>query len=88
MDEEDVDIKLELMVVFKVFFVELCGLLEKIFKIYGNEKKKVVLGIFVEKWCEFYQELYKDNLDIVSCEGFIFYILEINLFDIYKQIRF
>lgn len=54
MDEEDVDIKLELMVVFKVFFVELCGLLEKIFKIYGNEKKKVVLGIFVEKWCEFY----------------------------------
>lgn len=63
MDEEDVDTKPELTVASQVSFAELCGLLEKISKTHGNEKKKAVLGTFVEKWREFHQELHKDNPD-------------------------
>lgn len=87
MDEEDVDTKPELTVASQVSFAELCGLLEKISKTHGNEKKKAVLGTFVEKWREFHQELHKDNPDTVSREGLTFYIPETNLLDIHKQIR-
>lgn len=71
MDEEDVNTKPEVIVASQVSYAELCGLLEKISKTHGNEKKKGVLGKFVEKWREFHQELHKDNPDTVSCEGLI-----------------
>ena len=56
----------------KVKFAELCGLLEKIEKTQGNDKKKRVLRGFVDKWREFHAEVHKD--DIAETVGrFIFF---------------
>ncbi|KAK3794568.1 hypothetical protein RRG08_003717 [Elysia crispata] len=45
----------------EVKFAELCGLLEKIEKTHGNDKKKHVLKGFVDKWREFHAEIHKDD---------------------------
>ena len=68
MDEEDVDKQRDVTVASQVSFAELCGLLEKISKTQGNEKKKNLLGKFIEKWRDFHKELHKDTPDTVSAE--------------------
>lgn len=50
----------------KVKFAELCGLLERIEKTQGNDKKKRVLKGFVDKWREFHKEIHND--DVVETE--------------------
>ncbi|GFN81474.1 DNA ligase [Plakobranchus ocellatus] len=45
----------------KVTFAELCGLLEKIQKTQGNDKKKRVLKDFVDKWRDFHTKVHKDD---------------------------
>jgi len=42
----------------KVHFAELCGLLEKISKTQGNDKKKKILKGFVQQWRESYDKLH------------------------------
>jgi hypothetical protein len=66
MEEDDTDTKPDITVASKVSFAELCGLLEKISKIHGNDKKKVMLGKFVETWRNFHKDLHKENPDTVS----------------------
>ncbi|XP_050403534.1 DNA ligase 4 [Patella vulgata] len=48
----------------KVGFAELCGLLEKISKTQGNDKKKKVLKEFVDLWRNYHTELHADNPDL------------------------
>lgn len=50
----------------KVPFAELCGLLEKVAKTQGNDKKKRVLKDFIDKWRESHATLHHDNKDVVS----------------------
>ena len=47
----------------KVAFVELCGLLEKLSKTQGNEKKKRVLREFVDRWRRLHSEVHSDDAD-------------------------
>ena len=49
----------------KVPFAELCGLLEKLQKISGNDKKKRILRDFVEKWRQFHNDVHKDEINTV-----------------------
>lgn len=56
----------------KVPFAELCGLLEKVSKTQGNDKKKRILKDFIEKWRESHNTLHKDKKDIVSDWNFRF----------------
>ncbi|XP_005097120.1 DNA ligase 4 [Aplysia californica] len=51
----------DVTVASKVSFAELCGLLERIQKMQGNEKKRRVLRDFVEKWRQFHDEVHKDS---------------------------
>lgn len=50
----------------QVKFSELCGLLEKIQKTQGNDKKKKVLKEFFDKWREFHLQIYQDDKDTVD----------------------
>lgn len=50
----------------KVFFAELCGLLEKISKTQGNDKKKRIMKEFIDKWGDFHNQLHNDNKKTVS----------------------
>ncbi|XP_052257350.1 DNA ligase 4-like [Dreissena polymorpha] len=45
----------------KVHFSELCGLLEKISKTQGNDKKKRILQDFVAKWRESHATIHTEN---------------------------
>lgn len=54
---------IESSVASNVKFSELCGLLEKINKTQGNDKKKRVLKDFIDKWRYFHQNLHKDDKD-------------------------
>lgn len=45
----------------EVPFSELCGLLEKISKTQGNDKKKRILKDFIDKWRDYHENLHKDN---------------------------
>ena len=47
----------------KVAFAELCGLLEKLSKTQGNEKKKRVLREFVDRWRRLHSEVHSDDAD-------------------------
>uniref|UniRef100_A0A2C9JHQ7 DNA ligase n=1 Tax=Biomphalaria glabrata TaxID=6526 RepID=A0A2C9JHQ7_BIOGL len=47
-----------------VKFSELCGLLEKIQKTQGNDKKRKVLQDFIEKWRACHKELHTNNSSI------------------------
>lgn len=44
-------------------FAELCGLLEKISKTQGNDKKKRVLKDFVDRWRNLHDDLHKKDSD-------------------------
>ncbi|XP_041359150.1 DNA ligase 4-like [Gigantopelta aegis] len=57
------DENLTVTVASKVSFTELCGLLEKISKTSGNDKKKRVLKDFVQKWRNFHDELHSKSND-------------------------
>ncbi|XP_071117642.1 DNA ligase 4-like [Haliotis cracherodii] len=59
----DGDVKTGVSVAAKVSFTELCGLLEKISRTQGNDKKKRVLRDFVEKWRDFHNETHGENKD-------------------------
>ena len=59
------DAMLTVTVASKVSFTELCGLLEKISKTTGNDKKKKVLKDFVQKWRDFHDELHSKSNDTV-----------------------
>ena len=48
----------------KVPFAELCGLLEKLSKTQGNDKKKRVLRDFVDLWRRLHSEVHADDADI------------------------
>lgn len=50
----------------KVFFAELCGLLEKISKTQGNDKKKRIMKEFIDKWRDFHNQLHTDDKKTVS----------------------
>ena len=52
----------------QVPFAELCGLLERLQKTTGNEKKKKVLKDFIEKWRQYHETLHKPSSDTVSME--------------------
>ncbi|ESP05690.1 hypothetical protein LOTGIDRAFT_181463 [Lottia gigantea] len=56
----------EVTVASKVGFAELCGLLEKISKTQGNDKKKKVLKEFVDIWRNYHKELHGDKPDLVD----------------------
>ncbi|XP_076100664.1 DNA ligase 4-like isoform X2 [Mytilus galloprovincialis] len=45
----------------KVFFAELCGLLEKISKTQGNDRKKRIMKEFIDKWRDYHNQLHKDD---------------------------
>nr|KAG5701196.1 hypothetical protein BaRGS_023305 [Batillaria attramentaria] len=47
----------------RVPFAELCGLLEKLSKTQGNDKKKRILKDFVDKWRNLHSEVHKDDAD-------------------------
>lgn len=49
----------------KVSFAELCGLLEKISRTQGNDKKKRLLKEFVERWREFHKTIHRDDEELV-----------------------
>jgi alpha-L-arabinofuranosidase len=49
----------------EVPFSELCGLLEKISKTQGNDKKKRILKDFIDKWREYHDKLHKGKKDLV-----------------------
>lgn len=51
------------VVAAKVPFAELCGLLEKLSKTQGNDKKKRVLGDFVDSWRRLHNETHTDDAD-------------------------
>lgn len=57
----------------KVPFAELCGLLEKVSKTQGNDKKKRILKDFIEKWRESHSTLHADNKDVVSKSLCVFF---------------
>ncbi|KAL5020930.1 hypothetical protein ScPMuIL_000085 [Solemya velum] len=48
----------------KVSFAELCGLLEKISRTQGNDKKKRLLKEFVERWREFHKTIHRDDEEL------------------------
>ena len=45
----------------KVQFAELCGLLEKISKTQGNDKKKRILKDFIDQWRKSHISLHGDD---------------------------
>ena len=45
----------------QVPFAELCGLLEKLSKTQGNEKKKKILENFIDHWRKLHNEVHKDD---------------------------
>lgn len=49
----------------KVSFAELCGLLEKISRTQGNDKKKRILKEFVDQWREFHKTIHNDDDKLV-----------------------
>ena len=49
----------------KVHFAELCGLLEKISKTQGNDKKKRTLKDFIDQWRRSHKSLHGENKDTV-----------------------
>ena len=52
----------------KVHFAELCGLLEKISKTQGNDKKKRILKDFIDQWRQSHNALHGADKDSVgSC---------------------
>ena len=57
---------MEISVASKVPFAEMCGLLEKVSKTQGNDKKKRILKDFTEKWRESHNTLHGDKKDVVS----------------------
>ncbi|XP_069127951.1 DNA ligase 4-like [Argopecten irradians] len=66
MADVDADDKPTVTVASKVSFAELCGLLEKISKTQGNDKKKRTLTDFVDKWRDFHNSLHKDGKDTTA----------------------
>ncbi|KAK7101253.1 DNA ligase 4-like [Littorina saxatilis] len=54
------------VVAAKVPFAELCGLLEKLSKTQGNDKKKRVLGDFVDSWRRLHNETHTDDADTTT----------------------
>lgn len=48
----------------EVPFSELCGLLEKISKTQGNDKKKRILKDFIDKWREYHDKIHKGKKDL------------------------
>ena len=48
-----------------VAFAELCGLLERLQKMSGNDKKKRILKDFVDKWRQFHDDVHKDDKSTV-----------------------
>lgn len=55
----------------EVPFSELCGLLEKISKTQGNDKKKKILKDFIDKWREYHDKLHKGKKDLVCSDSVI-----------------
>lgn len=53
----------------KVSFTELTGLLEKLSKTQGNDKKKKLLKDFVNRWREVHTQLHKDDPETVITFG-------------------
>ena len=51
----------------KVHFAELCGLLEKISKTQGNDKKKRILKDFIDQWRQSHNALHGAGKDTVGC---------------------
>ena len=49
----------------KVHFAELCGLLEKISKTQGNDKKKRILKDFIDHWRQSHDSLHGRGKDTV-----------------------
>ena len=49
----------------KVQFSDLCGMLEKISKTQGNDKKKRVLKDFVDHWRQSHNSLHGENKNTV-----------------------
>ena len=52
----------------KVHFAELCGLLEKISKTQGNDKKKRTLKDFIDQWRQSHKALHGEKKDTVLLE--------------------
>ena len=48
----------------KVAFAELCGLLEKLSKTQGNDKKKRVLKDFVDQWRNLHNDIHSDDAEL------------------------
>jgi hypothetical protein len=50
----------------KVHFSEMCGLLEKISKTQGNDKKKRILKDFIDQWRKSHQVVHGSEKTTVS----------------------
>ena len=66
MDEDQKDVKPDVTVASQVSFTELCGLLEKISRTQGNDKKKKFLKDFIDKWREFHDKIH-DKETVFNC---------------------
>lgn len=64
------------VVAAQVSFTELCGLLEKLSKTQGNDKKKKVLKDFVDHWRKQHNEVHKEDANTTVSFGFL--TIEIN----------
>jgi hypothetical protein len=63
------------VVAAQVSFTELCGLLEKLSKTQGNDKKKKVLKDFVDHWRKLHNEVHKDDAD-TTVSSFVFFFFK------------
>ncbi|KAL3869402.1 hypothetical protein ACJMK2_042087 [Sinanodonta woodiana] len=60
-DDDKEDSANSVVLASKVKFAELCGLLEKIWKTQGNDKKKRILKDFIDHWRQSHETLHKGN---------------------------